>query len=368
MSARRARVAAFPRRLPSNPYCELLYGHLEKLGVETVEGRTRLPWLWRERGRVRVLHYHWPERHFDVRRPFSALRFALRLALARALGYRLVWTVHNAAPHEGETSGWRLVRAVLCRLATQVVHCPAARAALGERGRNAIVIPHGSYVGHYPDTIEREAARAQLDLPADARVLLAFGQVRPYKGLATLARTFAEMDTAGVRLVIAGRPVAGGDAGLAEVRDERIRLVLRAIPDDEVQIFFAAADVVVLPYRSVLTSGAAMLAFSFGRGVVAPRLGCLADLERAGGAILYDPAAPDGLRRALARAVLVDAGALGRQARRVVRGLSWDAIARRHLAAYGLAPALTVLRPRAPAAASRAAVRPPRARGEDRWT
>jgi glycosyltransferase involved in cell wall biosynthesis len=368
MKPRRARVAAFPRRLPFNPYCELLYGHLEKLGVETVEGRTRLGWLWRQRRRVRVLHYHWPERHFDARRTRSAVWFALRLLCARALGYRVVWTVHNAAPHEGETSGWRLVRAVLGRLATLVVHSPAGRGALGALGRDAVVIPHGSYIGHYPDTIKRAAARAQLDLPADARVLLAFGQVRPYKGLDTLARTFAEIETPGVRLVIAGRPVAGGDAGLGAVRDDRIRLFLRAVADDEVQVFFAAADIVVLPYRNVLTSGAAMLAFSFGRGVVAPRLGCLADLERSGGAILYDPAAPDGLRRALARALLVDTAALGRQARRVARGLSWDAIARRHLTAYGLAPTLTVLRPHAPIHVSRATVRPPRARGEDRWT
>jgi glycosyltransferase involved in cell wall biosynthesis len=368
MGTRTVRVAALPRRLSSNPYCELLYGHLEKVGVETLEGRTGVRWLWRERRRVRVLHFHWPERHFDVRRLVSAAWFALRLLFARLLGYRLVWTVHNATPHEGETAGWRLARAVLARVATLVVHCPGARTALGRLGREAVVIPHGSYLGHYPDTIEREAARARLGLPPDARVLLAFGQVRPYKGLETLARAFAELDAPGARLVIAGEPVAGGDEGLAAVRDGRIRLALRAVPDDQVQIFFAAADLVVLPYRSVLTSGAAMLAFSFGRGVVAPRLGCLADLERAGGAVLYDPAAPDGLRRALERALLVDAAALGRQARRVARRLSWDTIARRHLAAYGLAPTLSVLRPQAPARTSRALVRPPRARGEDRWT
>src|SRR5262249_23292444 len=137
----------------------------------------------------------------------------------------------------------------------------------------------------------------------------------------------------------AGSADALGDAG----RAERVRLHLRHVRDAEVQVFLNAADLVVLPYRAVLTSGAAMLALSFGRGIVAPRVGCLADLERSGAAILYDPAAPDGLPGALARALDADPVALGERARRFARSLSWDAIARRHLGVYGFVPALTVL-------------------------
>src|SRR5262249_2709411 len=145
------------------------------------------------------------------------------------------------------------------------------------------------------------------------------------------------------RLVIAGRPVGPDDTLRDAAVDERVRLHLRHVPDAEVQVFLNAADLVVLPYRAVLTSGAAMLALSFGRGIVAPRVGCLADLERTGAAILYDPVAPDGLPSALARAMDADPVALGERARRFARSLSWDAIARRHLGVYGFAPSLTVL-------------------------
>ncbi|HLY39427.1 MAG TPA: hypothetical protein VKU61_15390, partial [Candidatus Binatia bacterium] len=131
---------------------------------------------------------------------------------------------------------------------------------------------------------------------------------------------------------------------------------LRHVPDAEVQVFMNAADLVVLPYRAVLSSGAAMLALSFGRGIVAPRVGCLAELERTGAAILYDPAVADGLAAALRRALDADAAALGERARRFARSLSWDAIARRHLAVYGFTPSLTVLaRPSDRAAAERQA-------------
>jgi glycosyltransferase involved in cell wall biosynthesis len=339
-----ARIAALPRHLASNPYCDLLASHLEKLGVEVLEGETRLRWLLGHRGRVRVLHLHWPERHFDRRSVRSAVGFVVRMLCARAWGYRIVWTVHNAWPHEGTTLGMRLVRFALVRLATLVVHCEAGRSVLGDAGREAHVIPHGSYVGRYPSNVPPDVARARLALPERARVFLCFGQVRPYKGIDELLEAFARIDDPDVRLVIAGEPVGGGTRLLGAVRDRRVGLYLERVADADVPMFFNAADLVVLPYRAVLTSGAAMLALSFGRGVVAPRLGCLAELERTGAAILYDPSAPDGLEQGLRRALIADTGALGAAARGVVRRLSWDAIARRHLAVYGLAPTLSLVR------------------------
>jgi beta-1,4-mannosyltransferase len=352
---RPSRVAAFPRRVESNPYCELLYDHVARLGVDVVDGRSGLRWLFANRRRVDVLHFHWPERHF--RRGFlPALGFAARLVVARALGYRIVWTVHNVLPHDGATAGDRLVRAVLARVATLVAHCEAGRRALGRHGRGAIVIPHGSYVGRYPNGIPRATARARLGLDPAARVFLAFGQVRAYKGLEALVDAFATLPAAEARLVIAGQPVGDGRGSLVGAApDERVRLFLRHVPDAEVQVFLNAADVVVLPYRNVLTSGAAMLALSFGRGIVAPRIGCLTELERTGAAILYDADAPDGLGAALARALVVETDALGERARRFARSLSWEAIARRHLGAYGFGPALTVLTRRRGTTAERAA-------------
>jgi len=341
MAGRQSAVAAFPRRLESNPYCELLYDHLERLGVEVVDGRSGVRWLAAHRGRVGVLHFHWPERHFRRGAPGAALGFAARLVLARVLGYRIVWTVHNLVPHEDGAAGDRIVRAILERVATLVVHCQAGREAL--RGRPAVVIPHGSYVGRYPNGITPAMARARLGLEPGARVLVSFGQVRPYKGLGELLGAFAGLAAPHARLVIAGRPVGPDDTLRDAAVDERVRLHLRHVPDAEVQIFLNAADLVVLPYRAVLTSGAAMLALSFGRGIVAPRVGCLADLERTGAAILYDPAAADGLQSAVARALDADPVALGERARRFARSLSWDAIARQHLGVYGFGPALTVL-------------------------
>ena len=367
MPRSREGVAAFPRALATNPYCELLSDALARAGADVVDGSWRLAFLLGARRRVGVLHLHWPERHYRRDRLTSALGFVLRLLVARALGYRLVWTVHNAAPHEGSTAGSRLVQATLLRVARPVVHCETARRGLGRAAPRAIVIPHGSYRGRYAHTVDAATARARPGLAPEARVLLAFGQVRAYKGLGALLAAFAALDARHARLIVAGEPV-GPVTDLGAAADRRVQLILRRIPDDEVQLLMNAADVVVLPYRAVLTSGAAMLAFSFDRGIVAPRLGCLLELERTGAAILYDPDAPNGLAGALERALAVDPARLGIAAGRVARRHSWDAIARRHLGAYGLAPAVRLLRPSrrmAPSAGTHA--RPPGERSE-RWT
>ena len=79
------------------------------------------------------------------------------------------------------------------------------------------------------------------------------------------------------------------------------RVVLHAgyIPDDELQVYLLASDVVAAPYLEILSSGTAMLALSFGRPMVAPRRGFLKDVITRDCGLLYDPTDPKGLESAL---------------------------------------------------------------------
>ncbi len=63
-----------------------------------------------------------------------------------------------------------------------------------------------------------------------------------------------------------------------------VRRDLRWVPPEDVQTFFLASDLVVLPYRSVLNSGAVMLALTFGRPVLVPDLGAMGDQQATFGA------------------------------------------------------------------------------------
>ena len=85
------------------------------------------------------------------------------------------------------------------------------------------------------------------------------------------------------------------------------------VPDEELQLYFNACDLVALPFRQVLNSGSLLLAMSFGCPVVAPRLGSIPEVACPEGWFGYDAANPDGLRSALR-------AALAARSRRAARG------------------------------------------------
>ena len=82
-----------------------------------------------------------------------------------------------------------------------------------------------------------------------------------------------------------------------------------------------------LPFSAILTSGSAITALGFGLPVVLPRLGCLPELVDGRCGLLYDPADPQGLEKALVEIRARDLEAMGQAAREKARELDWDKIA-----------------------------------------
>jgi beta-1,4-mannosyltransferase len=169
-----------------------------------------------------------------------------------------------------------------------------------------VPIVHGHFLDYYPMRATREEARRRLGLPPDARVFAFVGNCRRYKNVTALLTAFQQrFDDAW--LVIAGKcPEAAYRAELEALirsKPERIVRELRYIDDAELQYFVRAADAVVLPFQDVLTSGSAILALSFGRPVVAPRLGNLIEVVNEEAGVLYDADDPGGLANGM-RAVL----------------------------------------------------------------
>jgi glycosyltransferase involved in cell wall biosynthesis len=87
--------------------------------------------------------------------------------------------------------------------------------------------------------------------------------------------------------MFAGRPINESitkEIALAIDGDLRIKFLPGYVADDDVQVHLNACDVYVLPYQRVLTSGAAVLAMSFGKPCIAPRTGCVTDILKEEGA------------------------------------------------------------------------------------
>jgi glycosyltransferase involved in cell wall biosynthesis len=339
----------------ANPYIDLLCGGLAEAGVGVTlvqePGEDGLPAAARQ---ADLIHLHWLELWgrpaytslaglagwgapgrglrrwiepalnaapvFDRRRQRFLERFFDALADYKARGGRLVYTVHNLAQHEGE--GGAVEAAAMRRLLglADGLHVHAAYMADEVERISSVppiaVIPHGHYIDAYPNTISRAAARHALELPLTVNhspltVYLFLGLIRPYKGLDELLPAFRSLPHPNAALLIAGRPRPSDYAArLAAQAGEDPRVVLHPhfVPNDEVQGWMNAADAVALPYRQITTSGAAMLAWSFGKPVIAPALPAfvepMSDAPFLG--LLYDPADPAGLAEALRQAAQTD--------------------------------------------------------------
>jgi beta-1,4-mannosyltransferase len=287
---------------------------LRARGIEVFEASWSGKWLLARMRRGDVLHLHWPSFLYTV--PGSSfgtwrglLRFTALMSLLRARGARIVWTAHNLYPHDnGHAPVHRLGRRIVVSLASWVcVHGPTAAAHVRREFRvpaaALVLLEHGNWIDFYPNTLTRELARQRLDIPRDAFVYLFVGLCKPYKNLELLVRSHAALaDTS--RLWIVGSFQADDyrervKQAVALSGTSRVTLVDAFIPAADLQLYLNACDAVVLPYRETLTSGAAMLALSFGRPVIGPRLGSLPEVVTDDCGVLYDPEAASGLVEAM---------------------------------------------------------------------
>ncbi len=329
-----------------NPYQHLLTAELEKLGVhvEHLDGMPSAAWLLRNRGRVRVLHLHWLYGLYmkHLLTPARLLAFLARFHLARHLGYRFVWTVHNILPHRQPFPPMhRLVRRLVMRRASAVIaHCEYGRREILRLFPSDVpvhVVPHGNYAGVHPVTVTRTEARAALDIEPGRFVYALLGNISAYKGVEAFVASFQAGAGPDDVALVAGRNRAPALVERLEAlaaADPRLRIHAGFIPDDAMQCYLLASDVAVFCFREVLTSGSVLLAMTYGLPVIAPARGCLPELVTPEAGLLYDPDDPAALGQALRRIKNLDAAQMGAEARRIADELRWGDIARQTAAVY----------------------------------
>ncbi len=337
-------------RVRLNPYVELLARGVSQADA-AMHPQQRRTLTWPDVllfPRWRILHLHWLElqyaygqiSHEQAERNLNAL--LRRLAHIQRRGRSIVYTVHNLNQHEGRHADLNDLANRWIFEHADVIHVHN-RFAAGQvrqqygREKAVFVIPHGNYIGVYPNEINREEARVRLGLPQNHFVYLCLGQMRPYKGLDALIRAFLENDAPDASLLLAGQ-INDADyaAHLQQLAGEHpnIRVIPRYIPGEEIQLYCNASDLCVLPYRDATTSGAALLAFSFGKSIIAPAIGPFPELtgdhERG---LLFHPREAD-LANALAAARSADIAAMGAAARTFAQARDWTAIGAQHARIY----------------------------------
>ena len=248
---------------------------------------------------------------------WSPAWLALSYLVHRWTDARVLFVCHNVLPHEGNAIDRVLARSVLSQGDAILVQSQQGLALARELVPNRLSawVPHPSYAelgvreNDEANQLSQAAAQVELglNLPPGQPVLLHFGFIRPYKGLAVLLDAMPLIQTEmPVHLLVAGEvwgSKAEYDAQIARLHiDEQVTFVDRYVPDEELASYFRAADVAVLPYLSATQSGVVQLAFGFGLPVIASNVGGLPDVIRQGETGLL---VPPGDPSALAQAVLL---------------------------------------------------------------
>ncbi len=333
-------VTFFPDYRRSNPYQRLLYEALPT-GWYAVPGGLDVAFANLKAGTGRVFHLHWTAALFqgcDTEDTFNAAadRFLEGLDHYRAHGGRVIWTVHNLLPHDMTFREAEIAFRTALVHAVDVIHIHD-HAALAQVNavfplpeRKCVIAPHGHMIDAFASPLLKRLlspppTRRKLGLSASAKVAAVIGQLRPNKGIEDFI--LAVEKTSGIEGFVAGRVTAPAKPGSFRAHCERRGVACREgfIPVHHMPPLFDLADVIILPYRKILTSGSLVLACSMAKPVVVPALPSFEALKGLSFVDFYTPGDPDSLAAAFkGLAAREDLKAQGQAAKAHIARYPWD--------------------------------------------
>lgn len=198
----------------------------------------------------------------------------------------VTYVCHNVVQHEKRGPDVPLTRLAFRHCDGFVVHGKQLEGELAKLkpGAEVSITPHPTYEKFAQVETSRHKAREQLGIDPDSPVALYFGFVRPYKGLMHLIKALpaALESVPGLHLLIAGEFWEDREEYKNEIRakgiEDSITVIDRYIPNEEIPMFFEAADVVVLPYTSASASGIIQIAYGFDKPVITTEVGTLPEV------------------------------------------------------------------------------------------
>lgn len=218
---------------------------------------------------------------------FAPCYYLLSLGLKKI---PLIFTCHNVFPHERFPLDRFLTKLVLKKGNGFIVqsHLDETDLLTINPDANYVVTPHPTYNAFKMQGMSKSAAREMLQIDSAAPVLLFFGFVREYKGLNYLldALPIIRKQIPDISLWIVGDFDSQKEHYLNIIAEHNlqrnIRLVEGYVPDCEVEKYFAASDLIVLPYTSATQSGIVQIAYGFEKPVVVTNVGGLPDVVENG--------------------------------------------------------------------------------------
>lgn len=190
------------------------------------------------------------------------------------------------------------------------------------------LIAHPLY-DNFGEKVDKIEARRKLQLPEKGEILLFFGFIRKYKGLDLLIQALEEVDMTNKYLLIAGEYYAEEEEIKAIIKrskdKDHIIEHTHFIKNEDVRLYFSAADLVIQPYRNATQSGVTPLAYHFEVPMIVTNVGALPDLVPPDIGLVCEPTI-EGISHAIDQSSHFDYNQFREKIKTEKQKLSWDTL------------------------------------------
>jgi len=236
------------------------------------------------RSDAKILHILWNNK-------FEYFDRTLLMVYYKLVGKKLVFTAHNVNQGKRDSTDSilnRLTLKIQYRLADHIfTHTAKMKSEICQEfgvNEKSITVFNYPINNAFPDTeIGSAEAKNRLGIGPIEKTIVFFGRISRYKGIDCLLAAFQSLlaKDPSYRLIIAGNPKKGSESLVDEIKHVsdrppakgKIILKVEFIPDEDMELYLKAADVLVLPYKDIFQSGILFLAYAFGLPVVATDVG-----------------------------------------------------------------------------------------------
>lgn len=199
---------------------------------------------------------------------------------------KILFICHNVFPHERFFLDKYITKKVLKNGSHFIVHSSKDEADLKSLKifisyRKTVLPTYNIFKLH---NLKKDESRQLLNISSNENILLFFGFVRKYKGLKYLLKAMPDIINSlkKIKLLVVGDFGDDKDVYIQMIRDYKIQSYVNIydgyIPNDEVEKFFSASDLVVLPYESATQSAIVQIAYGFNKPVIATNVGGLPEV------------------------------------------------------------------------------------------
>lgn len=272
------KVCFYPIADISNEYVYLMRKAIDRAGYKLADKTTFNAMMNSD-----IIHLNWyeglPLRKSKTKILKKYVAKLTKLKLLKLSGKKIIVTIHNNNTYEDEKHALvhNIMKWLLDNADAIVVHCKESLKVIDKFGADpakAQFVPHPNIIGMYEELEEFDDYEKQ----KDDFIVLFLGTVRPYKNVETVIHAAEKLvDKKNIKILICGRTKTAKYTNELSniIKTDNIKTAFRFIADEEIPSLVRMSDALLLPYKntSSLNSGAAFLAFSYGRTIISTDIG-----------------------------------------------------------------------------------------------